>query len=69
MLRRLWASWALDELKYVPAHDLISENTTLELLSTYILLHFQRNMLNIHIAQAPRNTSQESKHVIITHIR
>ena len=25
MLRRLWASWALDGLKYVPAHDLISE--------------------------------------------
>ena len=52
MLRRLWASWALDGLKYVPAHDLISENTTLEPLSTYILLHFQRNMLNIHIVQA-----------------
>ena len=69
MLRRPWASWALDGLRYVPAHALISENETLELLSTYILLHFLRNMLNIHSAQAPWNTSQKSQHVIITHIK
>ena len=52
MLRRLWVGCALGGLGHVTAHDLKnSENTKLEALSTYILLQFHRNMLNIHIIQ------------------